>query len=345
MPEEREDQTTVVIQVLETGGAPAPRAEVQVGSGQPDQRFRMFLMADEQGRATLQRPLGDLPLTLEVRAQRGGRVGIAQATREQHQVSVTLLPGGRIEGHLSGGPAQGSFQVRVSSDGDGSDFFGDGDGQTFSGDRFVLEDVAAGKSRIAVKTSDGRRGEAHVAVQAGQTTQVEVALAPAAKLSGRVTDETGKPIADATVFADRSLIAHTGGDGRFTLEGLPPGEHSLSVYVSQLTNVKGQTVTLSEGQALDVGDLVASAVKAGPGEVGLYVRGDSSGVSVMLVIPGSPAEQAGVFVGDTLLDIDGKPVTGAADARVRLRGAPGSQVIVRTSRQGTTRVVTVVRAG
>ena len=344
LPEEREDQTTVVIQVLETGGAPAPRALVQVHSGQTDLRFSMFLQADEQGRATLQRPLGDLPSTLEVRAQRGGRVGTAQATRDQQQINVTLQPGGRVEGHLAGAPAQGTFEVKVTADGDGSDVFSDGDSQTFSGERFVLDDVAAGQSRISVKTGDGRRGEAHASVQTGQTAQVEVALAPAARITGRVTDESGKPLADATVFADRAHLEHTGSDGRFTLEDLAPGEHSVTVYVSPTTTVKGQTVTLAEGQALDVGDLVASAVKAGPGEVGLYVRGDSGGVSVMMVIAGSPAEQAGVFVGDTLLDIDGKPVTGAADARMRLRGAPGSQVIVRTSRQGTTKVVTIVRA-
>jgi hypothetical protein len=346
IPEDRENQTSLVIQVQEQGGAPAPRATVQVRSTQADMRFGMFLQTDELGRTTIDRPQGDLPLTVEVRAQRGGRAGTAQATRDQQQVLVTLLPGGRLEGHVTGAPAQGTYQVALSTDGESSDMFiiGDGDGQTFAGERFVLDEVPTGATRVAVKTSDGRRGEARVKVESGQTAQVTIALAAAARLLGRVTDESGKPLADVMAFLDRGATAQTGGDGRFAFDDVAPGEHTLGAYVSPATTVKARTVTVAEGQALDAGDLVASPLKAQPGEVGLFVRGDSASVTVMMVVPGSPSEQAGIFVGDQLLDIDGSPVTGAADARVRLRGAPGSQVVLRTSRQGTTRVVTIVRA-
>ena len=96
--------------------------------------------------------------------------------------------------------------------------------------RFVLGGLAEGSYAVSARAAaaaalvDGveRFG-------AGPFADVELALAPAAQVSGRAVDETGAPVAGARVVlgsaaadaAQRRTLSDS--DGRFTLEGLPPG--------------------------------------------------------------------------------------------------------------------------
>jgi C-terminal processing protease CtpA/Prc len=57
-------------------------------------------------------------------------------------------------------------------------------------------------------------------------------------------------------------------------------------------------------------------------------------VQVSFVFPDGPAANAGMQVGDQLVQIDGKPVGTLADARARLPGHPGSVVSVTIVRNG-----------
>jgi S1-C subfamily serine protease len=63
------------------------------------------------------------------------------------------------------------------------------------------------------------------------------------------------------------------------------------------------------------------------------------------VVPGSPAAQAGVLVGDTLLTVEGRPIDKAQDLqRVMLTQRAGAQVAMTLHRRGAMVDVTVVLA-
>ena len=349
LPDEAGDLATFAITVLEPGGAPSPGARVQVTSAEEGMRFLMFSQADEQGRMLLQRPKGDLPAALEVRATNGGRSGSAKGSRELAALTVQLQPGGRVEGHVTGIGEGGTFRVTAApAPGDSRNgVFADGSGEVreCTGDRFTFDDVAVGPSVFTVQTRDGRTGRAQAQVESGQTASVEIALAQSPLLSGRLIDEAGKPLPDVLLLVDAEPTARrTGTEGRFSLDDLAPGEHTLAAYLSAARSLPARTVTLQAGQRLDLGDLVIPAAKTPPGGVGLWVRGDSEAVTVIGLLPGGPAETAGVVPGDVLAFIDGAKVESATDARARLQGAPGSTVTLTILRNGTSRIIPVVRA-
>ena len=77
--------------------------------------------------------------------------------------------------------------------------------------------------------------------------------------------------------------------------------------------------------------------------LGLRIDESLTGASVDDVVPGSPATDAGLAVGDTLVSIDGQPATAAAihDLRKRFRRV-GERIVLTVRRGGQTRTVTLV---
>lgn len=71
--------------------------------------------------------------------------------------------------------------------------------------------------------------------------------------------------------------------------------------------------------------------------IGLTLDENPAGqVRVASVVPGGPADAAGIEVGDVLMEIDGEPVSSAAEARKRVGDATaGEPLSVRRSRGGT----------
>jgi len=75
----------------------------------------------------------------------------------------------------------------------------------------------------------------------------------------------------------------------------------------------------------------------------LRINDSLTGASVDDVVPGSPATDAGLVVGDTLVSIDGQPANAAAirDLRKRFRRV-GERIVLAVRRGGNTRTVTLV---
>jgi hypothetical protein len=68
---------------------------------------------------------------------------------------------------------------------------------------------------------------------------------------------------------------------------------------------------------------------------------EDAGVLVSKVAPGSPAEKAGIKVGDILTGIDGKPAASSFDVRNRVRGAEeGAAATVEVWRNGKVQTLT-----
>ena len=55
---------------------------------------------------------------------------------------------------------------------------------------------------------------------------------------------------------------------------------------------------------------------------------------VVWVLAGSPADRAGVLVGDVIVSVDGAAVKGFSDATFRIRGASGTPVVLQLRRNG-----------
>jgi len=75
------------------------------------------------------------------------------------------------------------------------------------------------------------------------------------------------------------------------------------------------------------------------------VYGSGSGVTISSVVPGSPADQAGLKVGDTITTVDGKKVTKGAELVADIASRkPGSKVAMGFLRNGKTQDATVTIA-
>jgi carboxyl-terminal processing protease len=93
-------------------------------------------------------------------------------------------------------------------------------------------------------------------------------------------------------------------------------------------------------------DSFTSALDGRYSGVGLWLRRTAAGqIEVSSVQPASPAAGAGLRVGDELLDVGGRALTGLAvsDAVRLLRGSPGTEATLRFARDGVVRTVTVAR--
>ncbi|QSQ14118.1 carboxypeptidase-like regulatory domain-containing protein [Myxococcus landrumensis] len=99
--------------------------------------------------------------------------------------------------------------------------------------RFLLEDVQPGAHRLRARHGD-QRGQAHVRLHVEQRqAEVTLRLGTLVRVEGRVRDEEGQPISDATVHAssERDSIpsesSRTKQDGSFVLEYVHPGPMSF----------------------------------------------------------------------------------------------------------------------
>jgi carboxypeptidase family protein len=94
--------------------------------------------------------------------------------------------------------------------------------------------LPAGAGEVAAPAGSAPRGRAAGArPQAAATARLEIVLAPARQLAGRVLDEAGQPIAGAEIAASARLVpparARSGADGSFLLrEVWPDGYYTLT---------------------------------------------------------------------------------------------------------------------
>jgi putative serine protease PepD len=94
---------------------------------------------------------------------------------------------------------------------------------------------------------------------------------------------------------------------------------------------------------VDVSNVTASSSPPGTSTASTAPTG---GALVDTVLPGGAADRAGIRVGDSIVDIDGRPVRSLADLRTRLYAeAPGTALTVTYDRSGTKSTVGVLLAG
>jgi S1-C subfamily serine protease len=77
--------------------------------------------------------------------------------------------------------------------------------------------------------------------------------------------------------------------------------------------------------------------------LGVYPQGQEGGVAIHGVVPGGPADRAGLTQGDLVLSVDGQPVSSLRELyRAFWRKGPGEPLDIRVLRESEIRVVHVV---
>lgn len=82
------------------------------------------------------------------------------------------------------------------------------------------------------------------------------------------------------------------------------------------------------------------------GGIGVHIEARDGFVTIVSVIPGTPADDAGIEPGDRLLAVDGQSLQGASVERAvgLIRGRPGTEVRLTIDRGGRTMEITLTRA-
>jgi hypothetical protein len=350
----------VKVFVCDEQGQALENAEVQVTSLSPDIPLKRTSFTNSEGRLTVNDARG---LALRVRADLPGYVPVSQGFENAGEVlQLVLRRGVFVQGRITavrGRQNVAGAQVTVVSQGVRRVAGTDGDG------RWMLRDVAPGPVHLLVQHPDYAPAEADdtVAATGREDRPFElpsIDLPEAGEVSGVVLDKNGKPVAGARVApyavpaylvmgALPPTMAVTKQDGRFTLKGVGAGKTSLHAMAPAVGRGSSASIEVRAGR--ETPDVVIRLSSSG-GDESVNASGFSLAITlgeqgpdivIAAVAPGSEAERAGIAAGDTLVAIEGVHPASLVDARARLSGPDGTDVLLEVHRQGKPMRVRIAR--
>jgi membrane-associated protease RseP (regulator of RpoE activity) len=220
---------------------------------------------------------------------------------------------------------------------------------------YRIADVPPGHAKLSVSHPEYAEVESDVEIQtmtrSDRTFEVEpLDLEEPGSIEGEVVDAQGEPVSGARVSVGVAPAylpagalprgtAVTDRVGRFTLTGVSPGRRTLEAFSA----VSGRGRAAAEVTSGRVTDRVRIELSPSDGDetladagvaVTLGERGASGNADVVVVsvAESSEAERVGLAAGDIVRGIDGKPVADMKDARQRLAGRAGTDVLVEVER-------------
>ncbi len=281
-------------------------------------------------------------------------------------LSLELRPGGKLEGRLvdaAGAPVRRFFVAVEAFSPEGREDASVRTGATQSGDdpegAFRLQKLAPGRYVLAYGPTGGTPARSKpLVVTAGHTTTVTLTVALGGAVTGRVVGSDGQPLPEVQVSLDGAVSGGampaggvTDAAGAFRLEHAPTGVFSVrfakpgyrTKFVSSLEVPSGGELALPVVTLAEIGDKAAGPEVSG---IGGLLKQTRDGVAFGAVIGGSPAERAGVRVGDLVRRIDGDStgLMSVSEITQRLRGAAGTDVRLTLERDGVRVEVKISRA-
>ncbi len=344
----------VSVWVLDEDARPIELVEVAVTSLEPTRPLRLTRFTDAQGLVSFPDALGE---NLRIVAEAPGYARIAQTiAAAPKELKLSLRRGVIVEGRVTavrGRRVVAGAVVSVSQNGVRKVATSDGDGA------FRLRDIAPGELRVRVEHPDFADEEASLQVEStGRADRPfslpDIDLSEAGEVEGEVVDQRGDRIAGARVMvgngpgylpAGKSArgVVVSDLDGHFVLPGVHPGTATITAVSSVAGRGSVRAVEVSSGRtarglriqlAPQGTEPEAASLALGSVAIGLGERGSAPNLEVVVVsvAESSEAERAGVEAGDVLSALDGVRPTSMADARARLSGQPGSDVVLELAR-------------
>jgi membrane-associated protease RseP (regulator of RpoE activity) len=217
---------------------------------------------------------------------------------------------------------------------------------------FVLSDLVIGSARLLVQVPGYAPSKEEINIEPSSSHRItlpRIELAEEGVVEGSVVDGRGDPVPGARVAKDRVAtylaqgptprgIAIADARGRFRLGGLPAGALRLEAYAPDVGRGTVEGIVVVAGRptlgvqihlARDRDESLQEPASSGGVAVTLgETAQDPREVVLVDVAQGSEAERSGLVVGDVLLSVDGAPVHSMAEARSRLAGPLGDDVLV-----------------
>lgn len=353
---------SVEISVVDDAGHPVDAAQVTLLSLDPATPLRQTAFTSDRGIAAIEDARG-LDLRLVVEAP-GWALSARSVDNAPERIEIKLSRGVMVEGRVTAvrgrQPLEGAA-VTLVAEGRRAFALTDRDGH------YRLRDVAPGPVHVTVSHPDYASVELEATVaatgRADRPFELPVVDLPeSGGVEGEVLDREGRPVGGARVAiglvpaylpagALPAGMTLTDSKGRFKLEGLAPGRVDVEAYapdrgrgVRSVQIASGRPTTGVQirltAPAGDDDPTVTGSVAVTLGENG---SGEDLEVTIVHVADGSEAERAGLQPGDVVDAVDGVGVASMYDARVRLSGKPGSDVVVELWRNGKTLKLRVSR--
>ena len=164
------------------------------------------------------------------------------------------------------------------------------------------------------------------------------ALAGGVCVVGALWFLTGGDAGDAPTVTVAGAEEATGSDESTTTTTTPAASTTTLASTSTTTLVAPSTTLAAPTTSGHPADPLETARRAGPDPwLGVTLRDadDGAGATVTEIVPGGPADHAGIEVDDRIVDVGGAAVTSTEDAVSTLHEhEPGAEVAVRLQRAG-----------
>jgi hypothetical protein len=341
-----ESRPALAVRVKDDRGYPLDAVELTVASLDPALPLRATSFTDARGEATVPNA-GGLALRLEARAP-GHATKIVRIDAGAESLDLVLDLAETLLGEVTStrGERLAGADVAVTTD------IGVTHARTDHAGTFVLSDLVVGRARLLVQAQGYAPSRQEIKIESSSSHRItlpRIELSEEGVVEGTVVDGRGDPVPGARVAKDRVAtylaqgptppgIAVADARGQFRLGGLPAGALRLEAYAPDVGRATVDGVLVAAGRPTsgiqirllrDKDESTQEPASSGGVAVTLgETAEDPKEVVLVDVAQGSEAERSGLVPGDVLLSVDGAPIHSMAEARSRLAGPLGDDVVI-----------------
>jgi hypothetical protein len=331
-------------------------AQVTAASLDASMPVRVTAFSDARGEATLAGVVG-LPLHLDVSAPKSAPKQI-EVDRAPKTLDVSLDPAEGVTGEVRGPRGEPISGASITA------YTSTGVRRITTNERgeYTISDLGPGEIHLRFEAEGHARAEGRATIKRGTgiTRLARVDLTPEAIVEGKVVDDRGNPVRGARVATGSVPVwipvgspapgtATTDSAGAFKLRGLAEGNFTIEAFAPDRGRARA-TVRAEAGRSTRGVTLTLVPEGAGPATsaaasvaITLAETGEPREVFIAAVADGSEAERAGLQPGDVVLEIDSAPIQTMNDARARLGGPKGDDVVIKIRRNNAPITLRVAR--